>query len=293
MHVPLFIIHAAAHLALQLGYPETAATAPSGVDPIILLPKVEELVHSWDVPRNTLMVLLFSGQGRAAHIAFENGYPASTFDIIDDTHQDITSPVGLLYAAFLVMSIVVGGTLWLSPSCSSWLSYMSRFNFGRGSAGAAVLGNDSKPAVKEANTTALFTSWLIVLAHVRGVKFGYENPLNSLHFHHACVLSGLLITKARRLVTSAGAFGADTQKTLEFYHTFDDKHAKKYLKGTIRKARECLKARGNKKTLAVKKGKWTTGKRQAMRESQAYPEALAQGIFNIALKTWETWLLNH
>ena len=122
MPIPLFVIHAATHLALKLGYPETAATMPCGVDPHILLPCVEELVHSWDVPRNTLLVLLFSGQGRAAHIAVEAGWEAKTFDIIDDPHEDMTTPVGLCYAAFLVMSIVVGGTLWLSPACCSWLS---------------------------------------------------------------------------------------------------------------------------------------------------------------------------
>ena len=168
---------------------------------------------------------------------------------------------------------------------------MSRYNYGRGSAGASVLGEDSKPAVKEANTTAIFTSWLVVLGHVRGIKFGYENPLNSLHFHFPCVLSGLLMTKARRLVTSAGAFGATSQKTLEFYHTFDEELAEKHLARSIRKAREVLKARG-KKVLAVKKGRWTTGKRQAMRDSAAYPEALCQSIFNIAVETFETHILN-
>ena len=150
--IPAFILAHAHLLLLQLRHHGLEAT------PETILRAAQKASTKWDVVRDSHLVLICAGQGGAAAKATEMGLTAWTLEIVDEADQDITQMAGLLYAAWITMKLVVGGLCWSSPICTTWVSFMSRNTWGRGSSGAAVLGDTSMQEVRSANTMALFMS---------------------------------------------------------------------------------------------------------------------------------------
>ena len=62
----------------------------------------------------------------------------------------------LLYCAVLLMRLAPGALLWLSPQCSSWLSFFTCWSTKRSRANP--LGDESATGVREGNIVALVMS---------------------------------------------------------------------------------------------------------------------------------------
>ena len=237
-------------------------------------------------------MILFSGRGgfKAAMKAVEKHYNAKTFDLEDHKDEDFVTIVGVLYATWCVLSCAAGGTLWLCPDCKTWLSYMSRNTFKRGPSGAHTLGNDAHESVREANNTAVYSSWLIAVATFRAVYMAIEQPLNSLMYHHSPLLSTLLMVHARRLTPSLGAYGAASVKQLEIYSTLPEDLVGKYLSRGKRECTRRFAAEGvHVERLATRNGKWTTGVRKSMKASREYPAEFGNAIVAIMAEAWQQY----
>ena len=113
-----FILAHAHLLLLQLRHDGSEAT------PETILRVVQKASAEWDVVRDTHSVLICAGKGGAAAKAAELGLTAWTLEIDDEADQDLTCMSGLLYAAWITMKLVVGGLLWSSPPCTTWLSFI-------------------------------------------------------------------------------------------------------------------------------------------------------------------------
>ena len=108
----------------------------------------------WQIPRTNVLTLLCSGVGKAAELAVQYGYGATTSDKKNDKGQDLTILIGVMFALYCVMSTMAGGLCWGSHDCSTWLNFVSRHTYGR-DRGEKIYGNETSakvgPKVREQN----------------------------------------------------------------------------------------------------------------------------------------------
>ena len=162
--------------------------------------------------------------------------------------------------------------LWLSPPCATWLNFISRRSHGR--SWENVLGAEEKAKVTQANRTATYISWLIVLAEAMGVYVAVEQPLASMLYRHPCMFQVLLAVSADRYVTSLGAFGAPTQKPLELYTTLPRDVCMRHL---VRRGKR-PRAGAQSTQLCLKRGRWVIANGDALSRSEIYPKGFARAI---------------
>ncbi|CAK0822493.1 unnamed protein product, partial [Prorocentrum cordatum] len=121
----------------------------------------------------------------------DKGLNAKSFDKVNSHRENLLSVYGLMYAVYLIRSVVVGGTVWLSPDCSSWLVFLTRNIYKRTLDN--LKGDVTKAKTREDNACAEVTAYLAMMAAVRGAYIAVENPLASLLFKFAPIASALQI----------------------------------------------------------------------------------------------------
>eukprot|EP00959_Pyramimonas_sp_CCMP1952_P114359 2391126-Pyramimonas_sp.AAC.2 len=179
--------------------------------------------------------------------------------------------MGATYLAYIVLSVKEGGFIWASPECKTYLSFLSRHTFKRCSAGFAIVGDESLPAVKSANFSSVLLSWLLVTASIRNVFWAVENPLNSLLYQVPWMSECILTCAGKRFTTSLGSFGGSSRKMLEIYSTAPAHLVERFL---LRKAERSAK---RSRLTSESKG-WTTGSRPDLKSSQCYPPEFASAV---------------
>ncbi len=100
--------------------------------------------------------------------------------------------------------------------------------------------------------------------------------MNSLLYHHRCVLNTILMVGAQRRITCLGAFGAESQKRLELYVTHPVYES--IIRAGQESRKRALETGCPLKPLTTKRGRWVTGKKKAMAESAAYPDEFCKAI---------------
>ena len=81
---------------------------------------------TWKPDRYLHLLLLYGGEGGAAIKMKEIGYCADSLDRINNPMEDILTIKGWLLTLYLVKCVVRHGTVWMSPECKTWLSFISR-----------------------------------------------------------------------------------------------------------------------------------------------------------------------
>ena len=78
------------------------------------------------IPRNRDFFELFAGRQERSRTLESRGLCGEAFDR-ETIHRsmDLCILEGLIYAGCLVCTVVVGGTLWMSPQCSCWPALVS------------------------------------------------------------------------------------------------------------------------------------------------------------------------
>jgi hypothetical protein len=76
------------------------------------------------VTRDLDVFEVWAGVGSIVKAARRHKLNAASMEILDDSSQDVSSASGFMNAVQLVLSLKIGGLLWLAPVCSSfvWLS---------------------------------------------------------------------------------------------------------------------------------------------------------------------------
>ena len=84
---------------------------------------IEEFLDS-AVLRDLDVFEVWAGVGSIVKAARRHKLNAASMEILDDSSQDASSASGFMNAVRLVLSLKIGGLLWLAPVCSSfvWLS---------------------------------------------------------------------------------------------------------------------------------------------------------------------------
>jgi len=106
------------------------------------------------------------------------GLQAEPYDVLQG-HEDACTLAGWLHMLSLVMRLKVGGLLCVAPDCSS-------FGFGPSVWSCRnaqnVIGDTSRPFVREGNLMANAAMFLFCLAVLRGAEAVLENPVSSMIF---------------------------------------------------------------------------------------------------------------
>ena len=225
------------------------------------------------MPRDLDFVEVFAGSHRATTMVLRLGMRAAAFDRDLNARHDVCLLVGLVLCGMLVLRIVPRGVVWFAPRCAAWLPWVSRSNHRRSA--SDPLGDTSRVDVLEANMVALVVSWLSVLAHVRHVFLGLEQPIRSHFFAHPSVEDTLRNVAAERQVTYLGGFGGESLKPLEVHATLPV-HAALRLRRPHAVAAARLGVRG-RPLVQPQRGGWFRGT-AAMSASQTYPWEFAMSI---------------
>lgn len=190
-------------------------------------------------------------------------------------------------AVRLVLRLKKGGLLVMGPPCSSFVM-LNAVNCKRKLANN-YRGDEAYPPVQLGNLLATVTAFLMTVACLRGVEVVVENPPGSTIWNFPELRQVLDAFVQRSVVTprcpwSREPWGRRMLKYFKFVCT-----------GTwisaIRRRCQCPGRKHFKLTWgAWRHGKLTfTGKRQALQQSAAYPDALGQAI----VSSWQNGSASH
>ena len=169
-----------------------------------------------------------------------------------------------------------GGSVWFGTQRGSFLRMC--LHTSKRSHENDYIGDESRPFVKEGNRQMAVTALLAFLAHLLGLHFVLEQPLQSVLPLMEPLKSVLAFTGATRTGTWLGQFGGSSPKPLQLWHS------NKF--GTLKRCRPKCKLEGGKrweKLVTKLKGKRFRGiallsrKARCIRRSSLLPsQALLQ-----------------
>ena len=238
------------------------------------------------IDRDLDVVDLFCGRAAIHRAAASQGLTSVSFDksripgttdsgLADET-EDMSTLEGFMRALRLVLRLRRGGLLVMGPPCSSFVM-LNTVNCKRNSANN-YRGDEGYQPVQLGNLLATATAFLMTLAAVRHVEVVVENPPGSTIWKFPQLKRVLDVFVQRSVVTprcawSREAFGQRMLKYFKFFATGA------WITSIYRK---CLCP--GRKHFKLTWAKWNrgrltfTGKRLALRQSAAYPDALGQAI---------------
>jgi hypothetical protein len=94
---------------------------------------------------------MFSGSAGITACVQNLGLLARSFDRTSDPDDDFCTILGFLLAVFHTLSVVVGGLLFASPQCSTWLQLCK----GHTKRHLDIFGDEGRTDVDEANCCAI------------------------------------------------------------------------------------------------------------------------------------------
>lgn len=232
--------------------------------------------------RDHHVVELWSGVASIVRAAHKKGLTAVPFDKfrcsgVTDESEDILTKDGFCAAVRCVLSLVVGGLLWMAPVCSSF-GWMNKKNCKR-SAQNNWKGDETYPSVQEGNLGADIACFLFWLAWAREVQVGMENPSKNDFWKYGSVVYllehlQLFTTLTHRCAFDTARFGDRPLKQYKFVATGQ------WIEKT---ARACRCPNGVHKSLIIKNAHGVTGIPAELKASGAYPRKLGIAI----IEAWD------
>jgi hypothetical protein len=217
----------------------------------------------------------FAGSGNNTRAHLQRDMNAVMFDKLYHCSHDCVTPLGLRLWIDAMVNTTPLATIWFGTKCSPYVSIaMSVHKRGLDN---SYYGDTSRPSVVIGNQIASVTGLLYLLADLFGDSPVLEQPLTSCLPLLPDVRLVLAYTKSEKTVTWHGAFGGLSPKGLQLHHTSDEFRS--------------LSRRRPKQQLTTlcdmgfaKCGKRTyTGKKQALKDSEAYSMEFAAAISSV---TW-------
>ena len=132
-------------------------------------------VLGWpNVKRDIGILELWSGAGNIAKAGRKRGCKVATFDVINDTRQDMTTLKGFQIALGLVLRVRKGGLLVMGPPCGSF-GWLNSSKCQRGPDND-YMGDESYDKVHSGNLQACIAMFFMRLGKSRGLCTMVENP---------------------------------------------------------------------------------------------------------------------
>eukprot|EP00959_Pyramimonas_sp_CCMP1952_P460143 9479387-Pyramimonas_sp.AAC.1 len=207
------------HLLTAIGMTADILFTPRALPIQQMVCAVAQDVWAWPHADRIFDVALVCGGEAGIKFAAEmRGLRAASFDVCDNPCMNLLSLGGLIMLVDMSRRVKRGGTVWMSPECRTWLSYLSRNTYQR-DAGDNILGTARTDTINEslndANATVIVTTWLMTFCGCQYVYVAIEQPLRSLMFKHPVMKLTLWMLDASRTTPALGAFGGSSAKPLE------------------------------------------------------------------------------
>jgi len=188
--------------------------------------------------------------------------------------QNCSTSNGLRSWLGVLRCVRQGGSVWFGTQRSSFLN-LTRFHSKRRRDNGYV-GDEGHAFVKEGNRQMAVTSLLVLLAHLLGVHFVLEQPLQSVLPLIEPLRSALDFTGATRATTWLGALGGTSPKPLQIWHS----------RGKFKSlARPRPLSDFPAKLVIQLKGKRFRGHRSRLKESEVYPQEFAAAVASVLAQT--------
>ena len=165
---------------------------------------------------------------------------------------------------------------WLGTQCSSWVILCRKQSRRRTSNG--FWGDEARAFVRDGNTQMVISSLLFFLASVLDNEPVMEQPANSCMPRARPLSTVLRFLGARRTGTWLGAFGADSPKPLQLWHIHP-------AFANLRRKKPTMNS--DHVALVMQMGRAFTGRRNALKQSQAYPSEFGVVVASCAEGAFE------
>lgn len=249
---------------------------------------VNSVMHDpyWNsTPRDLDLVELWSGVEALARHAQFLGLRAACHDKLKDPaipQYDITTLEGFSAALKLVMRIREGGLLAMGPDCSSFV-FASSPHAQRSSANWS--GNTQHKFVRDGNLMASMAAFFLCIAVARGVEAFIENPVGSMIFSFLRdTLSKLSWTTTVYL--DRCAFVSDSQRAAEpWLKTYKFLATGRWIQQAVKR---CTCTKDHEELMDIGPNGERTGRREEMKRSGAYPDALGISLVSAWLSYSQT-----
>lgn len=215
----------------------------------------------------------FCGKGNLTLAAVESGLNAAAMDKVVNQEHDVLEPHGLILALSLLAASAPGALQWLGSPCNSY-TIMCRAQSMRSSENW-YLGDQSKYFVAEGNCLGDLSALLILLGFLMLLRFGLEQPQNSVLPASGCMASVLRYAQAEKTLTYHYCFGGQTLKPLQLWS-----HAA-FLRDLSRpKPFGCTQ---EEEALVTRNEAGFTGNKTQLKQSQAYSIQFGRAIIQAFL----------
>lgn len=216
----------------------------------------------------------FCGKGNLTLAAVESGLNAAAMDKVVNQEHDLLEPQGLVLALSLLAASVPGALEWLGSPCNSY-TIMCRAQSER-TCDNWFLGDQSKYFVMEGNCLGDLSALLIFLGVLMLLRFGLEQPQNSVLPESGCMASVLQYVQATKTLTYHFCFGGQTLKPLQLWS-----HSS-FLRDLSRpKPAGCSQLEED--ALVSRDAAGFTGNKTQLKESQAYSKPFGRAIIKAFL----------
>ena len=241
---------------------------------------VMSLAAGGDSPQIVDCFETFSGQAEVTKAMRRRRLRAVTFEKKDHSSDqcDLLSVIGYLHALNCATALVDGSVSMNAPVCSSW-GWVNRGTSCR--TGGDPLGGLCR-GVREANCMVSRLVLLLFIYEARGAWWLLEQPVGSLMIHHPRLQEFLQRGfSVWRTTVRMGCFGGDSAKPLWIYSNRPwVRELSMYTtqwssSGTESLVYTYVDSDGNRRV---------NGKKEAMRESQAYTRAFGDAVADVYMK---------
>ena len=213
--------------------------------------------------RDLKMLEVMSGTGKITDNVNEKVGPAMGYDKAYTEDMDILTHQGFALLLKLALRVQSGGTTWFGILCSSWI-WLSRSVSKRSRSNPA--GDCSRPFVAEANEMVRRCVAIATILYLRFVNLCFEHPPTTVMFFFDQMRTLVDHVCPYCFKTFLGDFGSECLKELMLRAS-----------NVAFQELERFKPRMKSKPM-VTKGKWITGKREDLKESQSYPDKFGYAV---------------
>ena len=223
---------------------------------------------------NLQCIEYFCGKGNLTLAAVEAGLNAAAMDKVLNQEHDLLEPHGLVLALSLLAASAPGALEWPGSPCNSY-TIMCRAQSDR-NPDNWFLGDQSKYFVLEGNCRGDLSALLVFLGVLMLLRFGLEQPQNSVLPASGCMASVLQYVQATKTLTYHYCFGGQTLKPLQLWS-----HAS-FLRDLSR-PKPCGCIQEEHEALVTRHGSGFTGNKAQLKESQAYSKLFGRAIIKAFL----------
>jgi len=242
--------------------------------PVLVPLLVDVLAHLNDYEGTTRDIDVLEFMSGAAEITKASGQVGLTSYGYDKSYSktdinNMNTKAGFERAMGLAMRIKRHGSVWMAPVCSSWV-WIARHGSGRTL--SAAHGDPAVHRVRSGNRMVVRLVLIMLVLWMKGAHLFLENPSSTVIHWFSPLREVIQCILVHRISTPLSAYGSSTMKPITIWSSSPRVSSLHRPKAIVQEK------------LFSRKDNCVTGKRAALKSSQAYPAAFGRAVAQIFLE---------